>query len=222
MANLPKKKRGPGVTREPVTEKARRLGVLIAELRERKGWNQKHLARLVGITQPSLSQIENGLTDPDNEKSHGNLRKIATRLGDTLGLPWMEQPNSVLIEGRVAGGRPIEFLEGDESIEVDSNYIRTTGDVTALKVAGDSMTDNHILDGDILICRKSPEPRKGQICVVDLKGQRGATVKRWERRGEMIYLYSDKNAKEDEKQAFHLWEVGKVFELLGLIRSVKR
>ena len=82
--------------------------------------------------------------------------------------------------GRVAAGRPIEALEGDDTIEVPESMVRRRN-TYVLKVAGDSMVDDGILDGDLIVVEERPEPNNGDMVVASIDGE--ATVKRFYREG---------------------------------------
>lgn len=184
------------------------------------------LAGRIGIKHQSLTAIERNKVQAEKRTLILLAQQLNADFGDPDLTQYARKPTvrEIPILAFVAGGKPIVEEITDQFVSVDPNAMRLTQEVCALKVKGDSMIDQHILSGDVLICRKVPAPkelRKGTIVVVDLKGERGASVKRWEFKGETIYLYSDKYAKPDEKMPFHDWEVGKVFEILGLTRSMK-
>ena len=80
--------------------------------------------------------------------------------------------------GRVAAGRPIEAIEGNDTIEVPASLLRKR-DSYALRVNGDSMMEEGILDGDLIIVEERPEPRIGEVVVATVDGE--ATVKRFYR-----------------------------------------
>jgi repressor LexA len=90
------------------------------------------------------------------------------------------KPASITIPllGRVAAGRPIEAIEGSDAIDVPQSLIRKR-DSYALRVAGDSMMDEGILDGDIIVVEDRPDPHAGELVVALVEGE--ATVKRFHR-----------------------------------------
>lgn len=94
----------------------------------------------------------------------------------------------VPIYGRVAAGAPIlaeENLLGH--LRVDSFLIGPGGKkVFALRVSGDSMIKDGILDGDYILVQKQLQVRDGEIAVVMVDGE--ATVKRFFREGRRIRL----------------------------------
>jgi repressor LexA len=89
--------------------------------------------------------------------------------------------------GRIAAGQAIEALRDDGAhIEVPMALLGN-GDHFALEVAGDSMIDAGILDGDTVIIRKGETAETGQI-IVALIDETEVTLKRIRRRGNSIAL----------------------------------
>ena len=89
--------------------------------------------------------------------------------------------------GRIAAGLPIEALrESDRQVEVPIAMV-ATGEHYALEVAGDSMIDAGILDGDTVIIRRGDMADNGQI-VVALVDDNEVTLKRLRRRGDSVAL----------------------------------
>jgi repressor LexA len=89
--------------------------------------------------------------------------------------------------GRIAAGQAIEALRDDGvHIEVPMAMLGN-GDHFALEVAGDSMVDAGILDGDTVIIRKGETAETGQI-IVALIDETEVTLKRLRRRGNSIAL----------------------------------
>ncbi|HUN39989.1 MAG TPA: transcriptional repressor LexA [Acetobacteraceae bacterium] len=89
--------------------------------------------------------------------------------------------------GRIAAGLPIEALrDAGSQIEVPM-AILSNGEHYALEVAGDSMIEAGILDGDTVIIRKGEQAENGQI-VVALVDDSEVTLKRLRRRGNSIAL----------------------------------
>src|SRR5215469_5838747 len=89
--------------------------------------------------------------------------------------------------GRIAAGLPIEALQDPSSYVDMPVHLLGTGEHYALEVAGDSMVEAGILDGDTVIIRKSDAAETGQI-VVALVDDAEVTLKRLRRRGNSIAL----------------------------------
>jgi repressor LexA len=90
------------------------------------------------------------------------------------------------LHGRIAAGMPIEALEGQTSLPVPAALLGP-GEHYALEVAGDSMVEEGILDGDYALIRKTDTAREGEI-VVALIDDSEATLKTFRREGQMIRL----------------------------------
>jgi repressor LexA len=89
--------------------------------------------------------------------------------------------------GRIAAGLPIEALrDTDSQIDVPMALLGN-GEHYALEVAGDSMIEAGILDGDTVIIRRGEVAENGQI-VVALVDESEVTLKRLRRRGNSIAL----------------------------------
>lgn len=89
--------------------------------------------------------------------------------------------------GRIAAGLPIEALrDASAHVEVPAALL-SGGEHYALEVAGDSMIDAGILDGDTVIIRQGDAAENGQI-VVALIDENEVTLKRLRRRGQSIAL----------------------------------
>jgi repressor LexA len=89
--------------------------------------------------------------------------------------------------GRIAAGLPIEALRDTSNmIDVPASLLGP-GDHYALEVAGDSMVDAGILDGDTVLIRKGEVAENGQI-VVALVDDLEVTLKRLRRRGNSTAL----------------------------------
>ena len=90
--------------------------------------------------------------------------------------------------GRIAAGLPIEALRADPSAQFDVPMaLLGSGEHYALEVAGDSMIEAGILDGDTVVIRKDETAENGQI-VVALVDETEVTLKRLRRRGNSIAL----------------------------------
>jgi len=90
--------------------------------------------------------------------------------------------------GRIAAGLPIEALRDDHSAQIEVPVAMLgNGEHYALEVAGDSMIDAGILDGDTVIIRKGETAENGQI-VVALVDDAEVTLKRLRRRTNSIAL----------------------------------
>ena len=87
--------------------------------------------------------------------------------------------------GRIAAGQPIEAVENPETISLGD--ITRSKDVFVLQVKGESMKDEHIVDGDYVLVEKTESAHDGEIVVALVEGT-DATLKRLYREGANIRL----------------------------------
>lgn len=84
--------------------------------------------------------------------------------------------SAVTILGRIAAGAPIETIEAPETLEL-GDLIPKDRDVYALRVAGNSMIEDGIHDGDIVLIERRTSARDGEMVVAVLPDEE-ATLKR--------------------------------------------
>lgn len=90
------------------------------------------------------------------------------------------------VAGRIRAGEPAQPIEDIvDSILLDEGLFGRPGDYL-LEVTGESMIDDHILPGDLLLVRRETSFENGDIVVALVDGE--ATVKRFHRRGDTIVL----------------------------------
>jgi repressor LexA len=87
--------------------------------------------------------------------------------------------------GRVAAGTPIEPIEERETVDLPEEMLGR-GETFTLRVKGDSMIDDGILDGDIVVVESRSEAANGATVVALVRGE--ATVKRYHRKRGRIHL----------------------------------
>lgn len=97
--------------------------------------------------------------------------------------------------GRIAAGTPIEALRDySRQVEVPGSFVGM-GEHYALEVAGDSMVEAGILDGDTVIIQRCDVAENGSI-VVALIDDQEATLKRLRRKGNSVALEAANPAYE--------------------------
>ena len=87
--------------------------------------------------------------------------------------------------GQVAAGRPIEPFPQEESIEVPASLLGK-GEHFVLRVRGESMIDDGILDGDFVVVARREKAEIGQTVIALVRGE--ATLKRYYMEGQRVRL----------------------------------
>ena len=118
--------------------------------------------------------------------------------------------------GRIAAGLPIEAIRDNSSFIEVPTALLGNGEHYALEVAGDSMIEAGILDGDTVIIRRDEMAENGQI-VVALVDDNEVTLKRLRRRGNSIAL-EPANARH-ESRIFPADRVKVQGRLIALLRT---
>jgi len=161
---------------EPLTEKQQRVFRFIEkQLQDSKPPSQREVAENFGLAQNAAYQLINYL------KEKGYLVDLAGHRGLRLSKEYLEkkrQTDGIPVVGRVAAGEPILAQENIEGYIELKKLFGPSIDTFILKVVGDSMVDEGIMDGDYVVVQVQPGQKiaNGQIGVVLLDDE--ATVKR--------------------------------------------
>jgi repressor LexA len=129
--------------------------------------------------------------------------------------PAYRSPSSVPLMGRIAAGVPIAAIQDHrQDIDVPPDMLGS-GEYFALEVKGDSMIEAGILDGDVVIIKRSSSADNGDIVVALVEGEE-ATLKRLRRKGGSIALEAANPAFET--RIFRADQVDVQGCLVGLLR----
>ncbi len=116
--------------------------------------------------------------------------------------------------GRIPAGKPSEAIEQNETLSVPS-WLVGRGRTYALRIAGDSMVDEQINDGDYVIIEERRSAENGQLVVAILHGE-DATLKKLQLHGDTVRLLPANHRYEPiEAPADRI-------EVRGVVRGVLR
>ena len=166
-----------------VTKRQKQVLDFITDYQERKGYA------------PSLDEIRKKLKLSSVSTAHFHVSKLRD-----LGFLSKEEnkPRSIDVVSRggmvkipllgtIAAGQPIEAIENKEMIAVPKSKIPSSSEVYALRVVGNSMIDENINDGDIVLVQQQTTADNGQK-VVALIDNHEATLKKFYKEGRHIRL----------------------------------
>src|SRR5438128_9675152 len=95
--------------------------------------------------------------------------------------------------GRIAAGLPIEAMEQRDGNTISlADFVRSK-EVFVLEVRGESMQDEHIMNGDYVLVEKTKVARNGELVVALVNGDE-TTLKRFYKEGEKIRLQPSNTA----------------------------
>jgi repressor LexA len=160
-----------------IKEKIARTGEspTLDEMKEALGINSKS----------SLYRSLNRLEAEGYIRRARNWRGVTVVGGDDD--PEREGATRIPLLGLVAAGNPIEAILVPEHLSVPPEMLRPGADHFALRVTGDSMIDENILENDRIVVRAAQTASNGDIVVALVDG-RDATVKTFRAVGDKIHL----------------------------------
>ena len=153
---------------QPLTKRQREILDYLNEFIEQHGYapSLEEIGRRFGLS--SLATVHKHLT---NLQDKGFIRRawnrsrsvelVPTRMGGrALDLPLL---------GYVAAGAPIEAVVSNETVTVPEDLVGTR-DTYALRVRGNSMIDEQIRDGDLVVVEDRQTARNGEMVIALLEG----------------------------------------------------
>ena len=157
----------------------------------------REIGQAVGISSTSVVNynlnrlVDEGYLDRQQNVSRGlrlteKVGQAAERLTELVRIP---------LVGRIFASQPVPLpstdspmFGADEAIEITRDLLSSDDGLFALQVKGDSMIDAMVNDGDIVVMRREPEWRNGDMVAVWLKDKEETTLKHIYREGKRIRL----------------------------------
>ena len=165
----------------------------LKEIRKEHKKSQDELAKLLGVTQATLSGWENEKYEIDNKSLIKCAEILNVSVDYLLGRSderTASSPNAIKIPvlGNVAAGLPISAVENILDYEEISEDMARTGEFFGLRIKGNSM-EPRIKEGDVVIVRQQDDVESGQVAIVLINGD-DATCKKFVKHDNGISLVS--------------------------------
>ena len=186
-----------------LTWRQRKVLQVIRDSVQRRGYppSMREIGEAVGLT--STSSVSYQLSTLQKRgylrRDAGRPRTVEVRLpgqpavrpdaepAEETGLDFPSQEAAMVpLLGRIAAGGPILAEEAIEDVFPLPKQLVGEGTLFLLKVAGDSMVDAAIADGDWVVVRQQPVAENGDIVAAMIDGE--ATVKTFKRSGDHVWL----------------------------------
>ena len=172
----------------------------LKRVRDQLGLTQQQLADALQTTRVSVARYEAG------------MRRIPGMV--TVAIDQLSRSQEIPMAGMVAAGSPIEPIRQSELVDVPPSMLRG-GNTFALRVKGESMKDDGILPGDLVVVRKQETARNGQTVVALVNHE--ATIKAYFKKDSHIELRPANAAMQPiivkPSDTFHIEGI-----LIGVIR----
>ena len=164
-----------------LTKRQKQVFDFITSYRKKRGYS------------PSLEEIQKHFKLASVSTAHFHVKKL-----QDLGLleKQYNKPRSIDIYeneamvnipllGLIAAGQPIEAIQNKETIAVPQNRLPRSGEFYALRVIGNSMIDENINDGDIILVKQQSVAENGQKVVALIDNYEATLKKFYKERGHI-------------------------------------
>jgi len=168
-----------------ITRRQKEVLEFVSGFVQRNGYSPSFEEIARGLDLRSLATVHKHIT---NLQAKGLLSRAHNRSRSLDVLPPRSKGRGVdrlPLMGRIAAGYPVEAAEIPESISLGD--IVGNREVFALQVRGESMREDHILDGDFVLVERTSTARSGEIVVALVRGSE-STLKRYYREGAVVRL----------------------------------
>lgn len=172
---------------EALTKKQKKILDVIVQYQQEFGYmpSYREIAETSGLSSPaSIHQYMKTLEEKGYLTMKSNESRSIELTAKSLPVP---HAISLPLVGLITAGSPIEAVEQKDAIGVPISLVDDPANSYVLRVKGESMIEDGILDGDYVIVERNPSPRNGDI-VVALLDNTYATLKRFYREKSRIRL----------------------------------
>ncbi len=168
----------------PLTKRQKQVLGFLQEYLDKNGYSPtlEEIARHFKIA--SLNAVYKHLRALEER---GFIRRMTNQARSIQVLDSTSRPRWTLpLLGTVAAGQPLEAVADVEEVSVPDSFL-TRRKSFVLKVSGDSMIDEHIQDGDLVVVEERATAQNGETVVALVDGE-NVTLKKYFREGSSIRL----------------------------------
>ncbi|MHC5109011.1 MAG: transcriptional repressor LexA [Planctomycetota bacterium] len=183
---MPKKRKAKQDDTMSVTPRQMEILKAIRDARRVSGYSPtlQEMADDLGISRITVFEHVEALIEKELLTRRANKAR-SLELTEAVQLP-DERPTMIPMVGRIAAGRPIEAIELPDAVDLEAIF-SSSHPVRVLTVEGDSMIDEHIRDGDMVVYEERSNARNGDTVVALVDGEE-ATLKKFYKEKSRIRL----------------------------------
>lgn len=171
---------------------------------------------------PSLEEIQKNFKFASISTAHFHIAKLkkAGYLGKSenkarsINIYKKEQLIKIPLLGKIIIGQPIKNIKDKEFIVVSQNKLPKAVKVYALRAQGESMSNENINDGDILLIKKQDKAKNGEKIIALINGNEAVLRTFYKENNQIKLLSANKNYQPI------LIKKDKDFSLLGVLFDV--
>lgn len=172
-----------------ITKRQKQVLDFIKSFRDKKGYA------------PSLEEIKHHLHLASVSTAHHHVKSLEElgylkkqeNLPRSIDVFETQSMVQIPILGRISAGQPIEAIQDKEIIAVQQSLIPSSSEVYALRVVGNSMVEENINDGDVILVRKQDTAENGQKVVALIDNHEATLKKFYKERGHIRLQPANKN-----------------------------
>ena len=201
-----------------LTEKQQSVLAFIRDYIEDKGISPtlEEMSQYFGVSKVTIYEHVNALQEKGAVRKQPNRKRSIELVVDEQPAPTVG--HVIPIRGRVAAGDFIEAIADNEEFSLDDLAPRMD-DCYMLRVQGDSMINDHICPGDLVIVQPTQSAENNDIVIAmvddDLTGNRKATIKRFFRERDHVRL----QPANDLLEPIRVREVEIQGRVIGVVRA---
>ncbi len=164
-----------------LTPKQKKMFEYVKKYIKQKGYSptQREIGRRFKLAKSTIHQHTETLAEKGVIKKNDNLARGISLVEKSSGLV------KIPLLGTIAAGQPIEAIQEKETIAVPQNKLPRSGELYALRVVGNSMTDENINDGDIILVKQQETAENGQKVVALIDNHEATLKKFYKERGHI-------------------------------------
>ena len=170
----------------PLTKRQREILTFLQTYAEERGYAPSFEEIAEQFNYNSLATVHEHLSNLERKgyikRSYNESRAI-----EILPSEVFQRAVELPLLGMVAAGYPIEAMTANESVAVPDDFVRRSGNHYVLRVRGNSMIDEQICDGDLVIVEDRKTAQNGEMVVALLSGS-DVTLKKFYRENGRVRL----------------------------------
>lgn len=157
-----------------LTKRQREVVDFISRFYQERGYapSLEEIARAIKVSAVSTIHKHISLI-----QKKGYLQRVSSQSRGVTPLNHTGNTTKIPLLGVIAAGNPIEPIENPEPIDVPISMISDPSSYYALRVKGDSMIDDDVWDGDVILIKHQNTANTGEMIVAIVDGE--ATLKRF-------------------------------------------
>jgi repressor LexA len=203
-----------------VTKRQKQVLDFVAHFIEENGYSPSYEEIARGLNLASLATVHKHISTLETKQylKRGFNQSRSLDMGPKYIQEQRKHKQEISLEipllGRIAAGAPVEAVEQRETIRF-GDFLGNP-DVFALEVRGDSMIEDHICSGDLVLVEKASQAKDGDIVVALIEGSQTTLKRFYKEPGDSVRLQPANSSLQP------IYVAAKDLEIQGRLLAVLR